>query len=452
VPFASRRNIDYLLREAGFAIDADEWVRFIVHALRARERAKHVLSRYVSAILDHITQLSAAAGLDRETMSWLRWDEIAVASHDGLVQLSSEQCLWAEQAAAAQRRHRWESSLLLSPVLVDDDDRVVATSSGVLPNFVGRIVGEGRVVVLDDPNRGRELELAESIIVTDRADPGYEWLFRRNIAGLITAWGGANSHLGIRCAEHALPAAIGCGEAFVERAMQATRSNRSAQRRRMAAVTHPAAMRIGITQRRIRCAVTGDARDSLDDAWAPWLARALPGVQSRATISRIANDGGYDGADDWLERSPIDALILSGGEDVGSSGLRDAAEHAALDHATRRRIPVIGVCRGMQFLQLRTGGSLVAVGGHVGTLHDVMSGDGVRVAVNSWHRWGIDAAPAEWVPLARADDGTIEAYAHRTQPWLGVMSHPEREGGQAASGWVEGLLAGHMLADLVRAR
>jgi len=45
-----------------------------------------------------------------------------------------------------------------------------------------------------------------------QADPGWDWIFGHNIAGLITAWGGANSHMAIRAAELDLPAAIGVGE------------------------------------------------------------------------------------------------------------------------------------------------------------------------------------------------------------------------------------------------
>ena len=44
------------------------------------------------------------------------------------------------------------------------------------------------------------------------ADPGYDWLFAHKIAGLVTTYGGANSHMAIRCAELDLPAAIGVGE------------------------------------------------------------------------------------------------------------------------------------------------------------------------------------------------------------------------------------------------
>ena len=50
---------------------------------------------------------------------------------------------------------------------------------------------------------------AGSIVFIRSADPGYDWLFNRGIAGLVTEHGGANSHMAIRAAEFGLPAAIG---------------------------------------------------------------------------------------------------------------------------------------------------------------------------------------------------------------------------------------------------
>ena len=50
------------------------------------------------------------------------------------------------------------------------------------------------------------------IVMTEAADPGYDWLFSRSIAGLITCYGGANSHMVIRANELGLPAAIGIGK------------------------------------------------------------------------------------------------------------------------------------------------------------------------------------------------------------------------------------------------
>ena len=61
------------------------------------------------------------------------------------------------------------------------------------------------------------------IICIENADPGYDWLFSCNIAGLITAWGGTNSHMAIRAGELGIPAAIGVGERLFDQLQVASK-------------------------------------------------------------------------------------------------------------------------------------------------------------------------------------------------------------------------------------
>lgn len=58
------------------------------------------------------------------------------------------------------------------------------------------------------------------IVLIENADPGYDWGFSHNIAGFITAYGGANSHMAIRAAEFGLSAVIGVGEKNFQRYAQ----------------------------------------------------------------------------------------------------------------------------------------------------------------------------------------------------------------------------------------
>jgi phosphoenolpyruvate-protein kinase (PTS system EI component) len=55
-------------------------------------------------------------------------------------------------------------------------------------------------------------DVTGAIVLIPSADPGYDWLLARDIAGLVTMFGGANSHMAVRAAELRLPAAIGVGE------------------------------------------------------------------------------------------------------------------------------------------------------------------------------------------------------------------------------------------------
>lgn len=54
-------------------------------------------------------------------------------------------------------------------------------------------------------------KISNAIVLVSKADPGFDWIFSHNINGLITEYGGANSHMAIRAAELGLPAAIGVG-------------------------------------------------------------------------------------------------------------------------------------------------------------------------------------------------------------------------------------------------
>jgi hypothetical protein len=87
------------------------------------------------------------------------------------------------------------------------------------PNYITRSDARGEVVEitgsLPDPSM-----IDGRIVAIESADPGFDWIFSRPILGLVTRFGGANSHMAIRCAEFGLPAAIGCGEQIFERVVQ----------------------------------------------------------------------------------------------------------------------------------------------------------------------------------------------------------------------------------------
>lgn len=178
-------------------------------------------------------------------------------------------------------------------------------------------------------------------------------------------------------------------------------------------------MRIGVTSRIVEAPGYRETRDALAHDWAVFLAAALPGV----AWMQLPNLGG-DHIVSYCEQWEIDRLILSGGEDVGVSALRDQTELRLLEWAEARDLPVLGICRGMQLIAHRAGAGLIPVAAHVATTHAV-SGDWTGV-VNSFHRLAPAACPEDYRVMARAEDGSIEAIAHRSLRWEGWMWHPER--------------------------
>jgi putative glutamine amidotransferase len=118
-------------------------------------------------------------------------------------------------------------------------------------------------------------------------------------------------------------------------------------------------------------------------------------------------------------------LILTGGEDIGVSTIRDETEQELLTWASGRTVPALGVCRGMQMMAVLAGVALKSVEGHMRTRH-ILQGDFVR-EVNSFHKYGLAECPRGFDVSARAEDGEIEAMRNTESRWEGCMWHPERE-------------------------
>ena len=95
----------------------------------------------------------------------------------------------------------------LSPLISSPADVWTVTWPEAQANYITM-----KAIVAEVCNLEESDALEGKIVCIRGADPGYDWIFRENISGLITCWGGANSHMAIRSGELGLPAVIGVGE------------------------------------------------------------------------------------------------------------------------------------------------------------------------------------------------------------------------------------------------
>lgn len=128
---------------------------------------------------------------------------------------------------------------------------------------------------------------------------------------------------------------------------------------------------------------------------------------------------------DWLNFLKPSGIILSGGNDIGSTPNRDNTEKWLCDYAKAKEIPALGICRGMQMMSMWAGVNLKKVSGHVGQQHS-LTGQ-ITGTVNSFHRFGIEACPQGFEIIAKSGDDEIEAIRNAELNWEGWMWHPERE-------------------------
>jgi anthranilate/para-aminobenzoate synthase component II len=141
-----------------------------------------------------------------------------------------------------------------------------------------------------------------------------------------------------------------------------------------------------------------------------------------------------------LDALAPELLILTGGDDPGNNTQRDQTESIMLEYAAAKNTPVLGVCRGLQAINLHFGGSLGAIAGHVAVQHAVqLTGAfsdlyGTETTVNSFHETAVpaDRLARNLVAAGVDKDGNIEALHHPSLPVAAIMWHPERPGAPGA--------------------
>ena len=197
------RAIEMLLEEHGLEHRVVGLFDFLEAGIRNREHAKFVFTRSLSDALSLFASLGAEHGLSVDDMSF------ADVGCIGRLYAGSEDPaeVLADSIARGRERHRMTRQLSLPPLITSPEQVWRFHQPATEPNFVTQGETVGLVCTADS-----SASLAGGIVLLPNADPGFDWIFSRNIAGFVTAYGGVNSHMAVRASELSLPAVIGAGE------------------------------------------------------------------------------------------------------------------------------------------------------------------------------------------------------------------------------------------------
>jgi phosphohistidine swiveling domain-containing protein len=197
-----RRRIDELLRQAGFSFPAERLLEFAGAAIRGREQAKFDFTRVLSDLLVQIRTLGERFGFTADDMSYVDVDTLRALTGER----GHDTALLAEAVERGVAEHAVGQLITLPPLITGPADVWSFRSPHTRPNFVT----DGHVAArVADVDAGDRPDGAIALVAS--ADPGYDWLFARGIVGLVTAFGGVNSHMALRALELGVPAVIGAG-------------------------------------------------------------------------------------------------------------------------------------------------------------------------------------------------------------------------------------------------
>jgi len=203
------RWIERLLKEHELDIDVLSLIEFIKAGIEGREYAKFVFTESLSHALSLIGRVGEDHGLSAEDCAFLDYDVIrTLYSESGSVREALR-----ESVAQGRERHALTRQLELPPIIASPGDVFAFHLPPSQPNFITRKCVTAPVASVGDPPES----FAGRILFVPSADPGFDWIFTRGIAGFVTQFGGANSHMAIRAGELGIPAVIGAGEALFQR-------------------------------------------------------------------------------------------------------------------------------------------------------------------------------------------------------------------------------------------
>jgi len=212
-PFSYTKLEAALQKDWGISLTA--FRQFLQCAIAGREYSKFIFTRYISLILDLIQAIGARYGFSPQELEHvpitvfqqLRGGIDASKTLKALLQTTIEQ---------GALDYCFAQAIELPPLITNKSDFYAFFVPKTLPNFIGNQKAEAPLVYLKNSDQMDGTALRDKIVLIEKADPGFDWILNYAIAGLITAYGGPNSHMAIRSAECHLPAAIGIGEALFD--------------------------------------------------------------------------------------------------------------------------------------------------------------------------------------------------------------------------------------------
>jgi phosphohistidine swiveling domain-containing protein len=196
-------KITKYLEPIGFSTDAEETFNIIRETIKLRESSKLEFTKNLSCALDVLAEYGSLLGFNRNELSYLNFGAIKAAYLSGL----DIKSFFRQEISQNVIEYEICKSLWLPPLIKSASDIYAFDLDNGLANFIGQDCVESRISI---PTSNQNLE--ESIVLIENADPGFDWIFTSSIKGIITAYGGMNSHMAVRSGEFGLPCAIGVGQ------------------------------------------------------------------------------------------------------------------------------------------------------------------------------------------------------------------------------------------------
>jgi len=207
--FAQKTRINNLLKKTKFKeINANLLINFIELSIYQRENSKLFFTKIINEIFNQLKILFKRIGLNVRNIEYLDIKKILFLyenfSHKDIIYDLNK------NITENKKIYKFNKNFNLPNIITNEKDIYFFEEQNASPTFITNKIVISKFIQLK--KFSQKFDFENKIICIENADPGYDFIFNHKINGLITAFGGPNSHMSIRCNEFGLPAAIGIGE------------------------------------------------------------------------------------------------------------------------------------------------------------------------------------------------------------------------------------------------
>lgn len=216
----SKKKVLKFIQSLDKNISLKKFMDFLSKGIQFRELSKFIFTKSIDLIFNEIKYLSKRNKINFSNLSHLNIKIIKELYYN----LNNENVKDFLETNIKKNTIDFEFNkyVELPQIIIKPNDVFYFTEKIGKPNFFGNKIVEKDVYFLEKNNFK---VLDNKIICIKGADPGYDFIFDHQIAGLITEYGGANSHMSIRCSELNIPAAIGVGSISFNKIIKSKKVN-----------------------------------------------------------------------------------------------------------------------------------------------------------------------------------------------------------------------------------
>ena len=201
-------KINRFFRKNSLDFTFEQFFHFAKKSIEQREYSKLIFTKSIDQIFSNLENLANEIGIGIKKFQNLDID-IILKSFNNLEQERLRKII-SRNIDINEKSYKFAQFILSPDVITDKKDFYFFQNLSTKENYITKKTKIGEIIELSKINDFNLV--SEKIVLIENADPGFDFLFSYNIEGLITKYGGSNSHMSIRCMELGLPAIIGVGD------------------------------------------------------------------------------------------------------------------------------------------------------------------------------------------------------------------------------------------------